>query len=187
MNIRKSIGEKIFKAGVRQTVDEISRFLPKRGTILDLGAGTCLFTQLLQKKGYKVKPVDIRNRSYYPDIAPQVYNGTKLPFDDNAFAACMLIAVLHHTKDPKAVLKEAARVSKRLVIYEDVVTNPLQRWYTYCIDSLLNKEFFGHPHSNKTEAEWLRIFKKLDLQVIKVTHRKSWLFLQNPIYFLEKA
>jgi len=185
--LRAIIGETIFGSRVNWEVSRIVPFLPKKGTILDLGAGTGLFTKAFFRLGYRMEPVDIKNRSYYYTAPSHIYNGKNLPYQENQFAACILFAVLHHTPDPRAVLAEAARVSKRLVIYEDIVTNVFQRFYTYVIDSVLNKEFIGHPHSNKTEAEWVELFRKFGLKIVKVEHSNSYLFMHNSLFFLEKT
>lgn len=185
MSLRKRIGEKLFGDGVGNTVNQIQSFLKLGDTLIDLGAGTCLFTKLLREDGYRVTPVDIKNRSYYPDIASLVYDGKHLPFTDQKFDVCILIAVLHHAPDPEVVLREAIRVSKRVIVYEDVVTNIFQRFYTYFLDSLLNKEFIAF-HTNKTDIQWKDLFKKLGVRLVRTEYKKSLLFLNNSIYFLEK-
>lgn len=185
MSLRNKIGEKIFGNDVVEIVNQIMSFLKQGDTVIDLGAGTCLFTKLLREKGYVVTPVDIVNRSYYVNINSIIYDGQHLPFNDNKFNTCILIAVLHHTRNPEAVLKEAVRVSKKIVIYEDVITNVFQRYYTYFVDSVLNKELIAH-HSNKTDFEWQELFNNLGLKIVRKEYKKSWLFLSNPLYFLEK-
>jgi len=185
--LRAFIGETIFEPRVRWEVSRIAPFLPKGGSILDLGSGTGLFTKAFRRLGYRIKPVDIKNRSYYDGAPSKIYNGRNLPYKNNQFDAAILFAVLHHTLDPKAVLSEAARVSRKLVVCEDIVTNKLQRLYTYAIDSILNKEFIGHPHSNKSEKEWKKLFNNLGLKIVKVKRNKSYLFMHNSLFFLEKT
>ncbi len=166
-------------------IRNIQKLVKESDRILDLGAGTCLFTKKLREKGYNVYPIDVRNRSYYKEIRPEIYDGEHLLLKNNSFDVCLLIAVLHHTKNPEVVLNEAVRVSKKLIIYEDVVTNPIQRFYTYFIDSVLNKELIA-PHTNKKDEEWKGLFSELGLNLVKTKYRRTWLFLQNPMYFLEK-
>ncbi len=186
MNIRKTISEIIFGNVNDRPPKQIESFLQPKDRVLDLGAGSCLNTKILRDRGYSVLPVDIKNKSVYKDIPSQVYDGKHLPFKNNAFDVCLLLSVLHHTQDPEAVLKEAIRVSKKLVVYEDAITNRFQRFYTYVIDSVLNQELVA-PHTNKTDNEWRQLFKKLRLKLVNSTYRKSWLFLHNPMYFLKKT
>ena len=127
-NFRKAVGEKIFGNAISEVTSQIELFLKPRDKIIDLGAGNCRFTKLLKDKGYDVVPVDVKDRSYHPEIEVYVYDGVHLPFKDNEFDVCLLKSVLHHTPNPEVVLKEAVRVSKKLIIYENVVTNILQRY-----------------------------------------------------------
>ena len=183
-NLRKLIGEKLFGHKVSKITNKMELFLRPKDKIIDLGVGTCLFTKLLRDKGYDVQPVDIKDRSYYSEIKVYVYDGEHLPFRNKEFDVCLLISVLHHTTNPEVVLKEAVRVSKKLIIYENVVTNIFQRYYTYLIDCIMNKELI-EPHTNKTDKEWRLLFKKLKLDLVNVVDEKDWLFLQDKIYFLK--
>lgn len=181
-NVRKAIGETFFGGAVLNIATQIMPFLKSKDRIIDLGAGTCLITKLLKDKGYDVQAVDIKNNSYYPEIKVRIYDGRYLPFKDNEFDACILKSVLHHTHNPEAVLREAVRVSKKLIIYENVVTNIFQRYYTYLIDCMMNRELI-EPHTNKTDKEWRLLFKRLRLDLVKVMDERAWLFLQNKTYF----
>ncbi|MDP3941683.1 MAG: class I SAM-dependent methyltransferase [bacterium] len=186
MSLRKKIGEKVFQDRVTQVATQICSFVGSDEKVLDLGAGTCLFTKLLKERGYRVTPVDIQNRSYYKHISSLVYDGEHLPFKSGKFDTCLLIAVLHHTPDPEVVLKEAMRVSNRLVILEETTTNIFQRYYTYIVDSFFNKDLAA-PHTNKTDEEWRKLFKRLGLKLVKTTSKNNWLFIHNPMYFLERS
>lgn len=184
-NLRKVIGEKLFGNAVSKDISQMESFLKQKDKIIDLGAGTGIYTQLLKGKGFNVQPVDIKDYSYYSDIGMCLYDGEHLPFKDNEFDVCLLRSVLHHTPDPELVLKEAVRVSKKLIIYENVVTNIFQRYYTYLIDCIMNKELI-EPHTNKTDKEWRRLFKKLEIDLVNVIDEKAFLFLQNKTYILKK-
>lgn len=183
--LRKTLGEKIFGDKVSGMISKIETFLTPKDKIIDLGAGTCLFTKILRDKGYEVRAVDIKDRSYYSEIDVFIYDGKKLPFKDNQFDVCLLISVLHHILNPEAILKEAARVSKRLIIHENVITNIFQRYFTYLIDCMMNKELI-EPHTNKSDKQWRLLFKQLGLDLVKVSDEKAWFYLQNKLYFLKK-
>ncbi len=185
INLRKVIREKLFGNAVSEDTSQMESFLKPGDKIIDLGAGHCLYTKLLKDKGYDVQPVDIKNHSYYKEIEVYVYDGEHLPFKDNEFDVCLLRSVLHHTLDPEIVLKEAVRVSKKLTIYENVVTNVFQRYCTYFIDCIMNKELI-EPHTNKTDKEWQHLFKELELDLINVIDKKALFFRQDKIYFLKK-
>lgn len=83
---------------------EIKNFfelVPKQSKILDYGCGygrTC--DQLSNKGYYDVVGIDIalemikRGKSLNPELNLQHFNGSKIPFADNTFHACSLLAVL---------------------------------------------------------------------------------------------
>jgi hypothetical protein len=97
-----------------------------------------------------------------------------------------LITVLHHTKDPVGLLKEASRVSKSVVIMEDIYDNNFQKYLTYFFDSLVNFEFIGHPHSNKSDQEWKKEFRDLNLKLIDTRYGKIWGVFNEAFYYLKK-
>ena len=74
--------------------------------------------------------------------------------------------MLHHTPDPDHILREAARIARRLIIIEDVYDGPVMEWLTKRFDSLMNLEFRGHPHSNRTDAEWKASFARMNMTLL---------------------
>lgn len=181
---RKKLGEKAFGNKVERLVEEMSGFLEPGGRVLDLGAGQGLFTRALQRRGHAVTAVDVVNRSYYPDIPVVIYDGEHLPFPDKSFDICLVIAVLHHAKDDRAVLREAARVARKVIVYEDIYSSRLQRIYISLVDSLLNREFFGHIHHYKTDKSWRADFVEFGLTLAKATFSRTWGWIDNVTYFL---
>ncbi len=161
-----SLGHRLSLAWARGKISHISHLLPDAGSILDIGSGRGVVTSILRERGFEVTPLDVRDRSMERELAPVVYDGRKIPFPDKAFDCALLLTVLHHTPDPDAVLREAARVARRIIIIEDVYTNTLQKYMTFFTDSLFNLEFRDHPHSNRTDAEWRRSFERLGLTLV---------------------
>jgi SAM-dependent methyltransferase len=89
--------------------------------VLDVGAGDCRLDLLLQERlGCEVVPVDVADFNRTP-LKVVHYDGLHLPFPADSFDTVLLVFVLHHAKDPRAVLDEARRVSRRQVlVLEDV-------------------------------------------------------------------
>ena len=184
---RPGIGKRLAIKRVRQMVNRIEPFLTEGDRVLDLGAGMCLYTYELRQKGFQVTPVDIKNRSIVSSVTPILYDGETLPYPNNAFDTCLLVAVLHHTKNPEKILSETARVSRKLIVRENIYTNTIQKYYTYCIDSILNKEFRGHPHTNKTDASWKKMFTHLGLRLEKVEYSHTWGYMLDGTYYLTRS
>lgn len=169
-----------------EIVLRLEPYLEEGDRILDLGCGMCNISELVQLRGHEVVAADIKSVSYVDDINPVIYDGKILPFKDSAFDLCLLITVLHHTKDPEAIVKEAMRVSKKLIIIEDIYVNPFHKYVIYAFDSILNFEYFNHPHSNKSDRQWKTLFFNLNLELIATNYKWTLLFIKHGLYFLRK-
>ena len=132
---------------------------------IEIGSGPGSVLSLMQKQNYYVDGLDIADNSFREELSPIVYNGRDMPFAKGAYDTALLLTVLHHTSDPEAILRETARIANRIVIIEDVYDNRVMEWLTKAFDSLMNLEFIGHPHSNRTHAQWIETFAKLGLQL----------------------
>jgi SAM-dependent methyltransferase len=112
----------------------------------------------------------------------QLYDGSRIPFDDNTFDLAMCITVLHHIPDNEASLRELRRVAKRVVVIEDLTVNTVNRYFTYFFDSLCNNDWFkSPPHTNRSDPEWRSLFQRLGFScahshysVLTDPLRRSW-------------
>lgn len=164
-----------------------NNFLTSNASIIDVGTGSGQFAQLLQEKGFTMQAVDVVNKTNASTIIPKIYDGTTLPFENNSFDIGMLITVLHHCPQPEIVFQETVRVSKkRIFVLEDVYTNLVMKYATWFADSIANFEFFGHPHTNKSEAEWEALFKAHQLKVVHKKRVKLLFIFRQVAYVLEK-
>lgn len=166
--------------------DQITPYLNLDDKIIDIGAGLGMVDYELMAKGYNVTPVDIMDLSLIETVKPIIYDGQKLPFKKDSFDTALIITVLHHTTDPVAILREAARVAKKVIVVEEVYNSATQKYLTFLMDSVVNLEFFDHPHSNKTHHEWLKIFKSLNLKVVGHSQCNYWCFFDSSTYALRR-
>lgn len=179
----------IYNAGKNRAesmVDIFKPFLNKNDKIIDIGAGVCNVCEVLQKNHYQVTPLDVVNLSFVKNIKPLIYDGKTIPFKANTFDKALILTVLHHVHHPENVIKEAKRVAKEIIIVEDIYSDWFHKYLTYFFDSLLNLEFVGHPHSNKSDQEWQKTFKKLGLKLIDVKYNQSFLIFKHATYYLKK-
>ena len=185
----KFLRDFVYKIGKPRAHDMVSRFegfLKKSDKILDFGAGSCHVYELLTQKGYDLKPIDVQDNSFVEGLHPMIYDGDKIPYGENYFDSALVLTVLHHTSNPEAILKEVMRVSKSVIIMEDIYYSPLQKYVTYFMDSLFNLEFIGHPHSNMNDTEWKSLFKAMGLELVEVKYHRSFVFFRHAIYYLKK-
>jgi SAM-dependent methyltransferase len=176
----------IGKSRATELVDFISPFLNKKESILDIGSGTCNVCEILINDGHQVTPLDTQDLSFVESIKPTIYCGYSIPFPENQFDTALILTVLHHTPEPELILKNVREVSKKIVIVEDVYTNWLNKQLTFFFDSLVNIEFWGHPHTNKTDAEWREVFQKLGFKIIDSKYQRSLWVFQHAAYYLQK-
>ncbi|PIQ91830.1 MAG: SAM-dependent methyltransferase [Parcubacteria group bacterium CG11_big_fil_rev_8_21_14_0_20_39_14] len=170
----------------KNMVGQIERYLNKKDKILDIGAGTCNICEILIKNRFNVIPLDVKNLSFVDGIKPIIYDGDKIPFENDEFDVSLILFVLHHIPNSE-ILLEAKRVSKKIIIIEEIYTNIFNKYLTYFIDSLLNLEFIGHPHTNKTDKEWKLLFGQLGLKLTDAKYSRTFLVkTRQVIYCLEK-
>ncbi len=159
-------------------------FLSEGETVLEVGSGNGALVKLLRKEGMKMSALDIADKSLFDDVAVEVYDGARFPFIDRQFDVCQLITMLHHTTHAEELVREAKRVSGRVIIMEDIYVNAFQRYITWFTDSIVNWEFYGHPHTNRTDAEWKSLFERNGLRLEKVEYYRFLVFFTQVTYVL---
>jgi len=168
----------------KEIIAKILPLLKKSQTIIDIGSGTGNVAELLIKSGKKITPVDVKNLSSVPGISPIIYDGVEIPFPEGSFDAALLICVLHHTKNPEDLLKEARRVARKIVVIEDIFKSRAHQLLSNFFDNLLSLEFFKNPHSNKTDKEWRELFKGFGLRVEYSEYYRSLVVFRHALYAL---
>ncbi len=162
----------------RKVVSYFETLLPNQGRLLDIGAGTGHVAALLRTPGRNVVGCDIMNLLMLP-LPYVLADGSQLPFLGASFDAALLITVLHHV--PKSLhrrfLEEAARVLKpggTLVVMEDTFHGAIEREATQFSDSVMNGEFAGHPHANRTLAEWVAMTTEAGFCISHQVEHVAW-------------
>ncbi len=153
--------------------------------LLEIGSGPGSVVQVFREHGLDVTALDIADNSITDDLKPTVYDGDIMPFADQSFDTALLLTVLHHIANPDKTLREAARVSKRLVIMEDVYDTRFQAAYTKLTDKITNMEFIGHPHSNRSHDEWLETFDRMGFILRHSEIHRLAKFYQQAVYVVD--
>jgi ubiquinone/menaquinone biosynthesis C-methylase UbiE len=191
-------------------VDMFSQYLNSGDSLLDLGCGPGhLGVYANRRYGQKVTFVDVKSPWGYigqwllsgpsaktlarrHNLPYVLYDGSDLSaFTDGTFDTVLIAFALHHADDPDAVLAEAVRVAgKRVIVLEDIPANEREAWVNHYVDALVNLEISGHPHSNRTRAEWEQAFLSLGLKLVSVRSFYSSLYfflrMPNTIFVLKK-
>ena len=187
----------LMRARARRKWRWIRAYLPAPSAaerVLDLGAGDGYVGEVVrQTTGAEVVLADVVdfNRTSLPLVR---YDGRSLPFEDARFDLTLLVYVLHHARDPEAVLREARRVTKgRVVVVESVAEHPLQRRLFEPLDRLANRLRSGGAMREqegsldvRSDAEWRRAFPALGFEVVSASRRgrgvhRQRLYVLNPL------
>ncbi|MEM7007764.1 MAG: methyltransferase domain-containing protein [Thermodesulfobacteriota bacterium] len=177
---------KIWLWDAKFKLERIREHITKNENILDIGTGPGSVFLLMNEEGYNVSTIDVEDQTFSEEIQPKLYDGQKLPYANGSFDTALLLTVLHHTQNPKDVLLEAMRVSKRIIIIEDIYSNTLQKYLTFAADSIVNLEFRGHPHTNKNDSGWLKLFDELGLKLLARRYDRFSILFKQATYILEK-
>lgn len=110
----------VFHRRTRVLAQMLASRIPLQASVLDVGCGDGTIGSLIaqSRPDVSIRGVEVMAR---PDckIECGLFDGTSLPFADRSFDACVLVDVLHHTKDVSILLCEAARVSRSYVLIKD--------------------------------------------------------------------
>jgi len=176
---------RLWLADARAKEQQFLDLLQPGDRVLDLGSGPGSVCHCLRARGFDVTPVDVKDVALAPAQRPQLYDGLHLPFADESFDVALVLTVLHHSRDPVAVLTEACRVARRVVVIEDVYISTPHKYLTWWTDSLVNLEFRGHPHSNRTDEGWRQLFAERGWRVERTQVRRIAGFFRQQTYVLD--
>lgn len=180
------IFSKFYEMAAKKMCYDCQQFIKKGSKILDLGCGPGIITKTLQEFFQaEILGIDIQD-TRVADVPFRIYDGFDLPFQDNEFDVVFISYVLHHTKDPERVLREAKRVSKgRIIIYEDLPEGFFSKLRCLFHEAGYNT-FFQKDKQKfnfKNKKEWEELFEKIGSKLIfekKVSSIKLDFF--DPVY-----
>lgn len=166
----------------------LSNFYVDDEMVLDVGSGNGAYVKLLNERGVKTQASDVVDQSLFTDVQPLNLVGKSInELDSGQCQTVQMITMLHHTDDPDDLIRQASEAAPKLIVMEDVFSNPIQEFVTHVTDSLVNLEFFGHPHTNRTDADWRESFSKAGYELKETTTEQFLGFFRQNVYVLERA
>jgi SAM-dependent methyltransferase len=94
----------------------IAPHLPTAAMVLDIGSGTGHNAEALRARGARAcDEIDVVD-FHVVGGGPILFDGSRLPFADRVFDACLIAFVLGYADDPAALLREAGRVASQRVL-----------------------------------------------------------------------
>lgn len=114
----------VFPRRIKTLAQRISELLPPGARVLDVGCGDGRLALGLSqlRPDVRLEGIDvlIRRETFIPVTK---FDGERFPFNDNSFDVVLFVDVLHHTNDPRILLKEAKRVARKAVLIKDHTCN----------------------------------------------------------------
>ena len=95
-------------------LESVLPYLPAKGRVLEIGAGTGRQAQALAERGLEVSAIDIPSSDYVEHrlFPVQDYDGSTIPFEDSSFDVVYSSNTLEHVRDLTRMHAEIARVLK---------------------------------------------------------------------------
>lgn len=113
----------INKSRLRELVKHITIHLREGDCVLDVGCGSGALGLAIMESPYCLPGVKVTGlelvKHAIEHVPIELYDGCKIPHQDNSFDIVILSDVLHHEPDPHNLIAECVRVSRRLIIIKD--------------------------------------------------------------------
>lgn len=163
----------VYRKRLSVLTDLLLPHLHQGDAILDVGCGSGqLGAELLKRASDKGIDIEISGLESFPrggePITVTPYNGGAFPFADKTFDVAIVADVLHHEKDPKALLRECIRVSRRYVVIKDhQLAGPLANLRVSFIDWAANAPYgVKCLYRYNSPEEWESILQSLKLEPV---------------------
>lgn len=141
--------------------------LPPNASVLDVGCGDGQVASLVQARrpDVRIQGIDVHVRAN-TSIPVRRFDGKSIPFENKSFDVVMFVDVLHHTQDPLILLREAARVSRNIVLLKDHNDEGLLSNLTLRLMDWVGNKPHGVslPYNYWKIAAWDSAFAKLGLE-----------------------
>ncbi len=147
---------------LRQLRGHIEKLLPQGARVLDVGCGDGHLTKLISDARADLEVIGVevfmREKLYAP-VVP--FDGRRLPFKDGEFTDGIIIDVLHHADDPKALLREMRRVCSRSLVIKDHLREGPLAYATLALMDLVGNPSHGVAMKRDywRHQQWLEFFR----------------------------
>jgi ubiquinone/menaquinone biosynthesis C-methylase UbiE len=170
-SLLRGLHEPVYARRLAVLADLIVRELKPGDRVLDVGCGAGRLAQALLQHPGRPEPLTVAGVETRPRpecaVLVTAYDGGSLPFEARAFDAVIVADVLHHAADPKRLLEECCRVSRRLVIVKDhKVEGSFAQWRLSLLDWAANAPYdVPCTYRYATLADWHAMFAALPVRV----------------------
>ncbi len=135
--LMRRIHEPIYAERLKVLRDTLLPLMKVNDSVLDVGCGSGALAAAILADSRRPAGLRVRGLERYPRdpmlIEVDQLTTDRFPYDDRSFDVVTILDVLHHDRDPVGVLREAARVSRRLVVVKDHKPEGLFAYRRICL------------------------------------------------------
>ena len=163
-------GACVHERRVKVLAAHFARLIPQAAsTVLDVGCGDGMLASELQTLRPKlvIHGLDVLARPKAA-IPVTVFDGTHLPFENGEFDAVLFADVLHHTSEPRVLLREASRVALQGLAIKDHLNQGFLAFRTLSFMDWMGNAAYGValPYNYWRPDQWISAFRDLGLKAV---------------------
>jgi SAM-dependent methyltransferase len=152
----------------RVLIERLTRLLPDRASVLDVGCGDGRLTEGLMKArpDLDCRGLEVLVREECP-IPVEAFDGRNLPVPDDSFDVVLFVDVLHHSDHAEHLIGEAKRVARNWVVLKDhTLTGPFAETTLRFMDRVGNlRHGVALPYDYWTESRWRDVLEDVGLHI----------------------
>jgi len=188
-SLQKIIYTPILKNRAERLGKDIIKAINNCSSLLDYGCGNMILTKHIKDNtNINIVGIDMVDNNL-SDMPLLIYEGGKLPFEDNTFDSSLAVFVLHHCDNLRKALEELIRVTKKkIIIIEEIYTNIFEKIILFTHDWIgnhLESWTVNIPLNFLPLKKWEGLFEDYDLIIdnIKRVYQFPCFNITNQIYF----
>ena len=153
----------VYGRRVRVLSAHLAALIPPNARVLDVGCGDGTIDRVILglRPDVSIEGVDVLVRPK-TQIPVHTFDGSTLPFPPASFDLVMFVDVLHHTTDPRVLLRESARVAGRILLKDHLRDGFLAAPTLRFMDWVGNAPHgVALPYNYWPESQWNAAFRDL--------------------------
>ncbi len=167
MSLIESVhGNYVHKRRIAILSDRFSKLIPSNSRVLDVGCGDGRLARLIADKrpDISIQGIDVRLRNDAA-IPAEAFDGESIPYGRDSFDVVMFVDVLHHTREPMILLREAVRTARQVLLIKDHLVKGIFAHATLRFMDWVGNARHGValPYNYWTPAQWQGAFETLGL------------------------
>jgi len=170
--LKQAHARTVFGRRARVLAQYLAKEIPDGSSVLDIGCGDGTIATLIKEfnPGVNIRGIEFAARPNC-SIECEIFDGKTIPHPAGSFDVCMFVDVLHHAGNSQgiaALLSEASRVSRRLVLIKDHLAENRFDFKTLQLMDWVGNRPHGVvlPYNYQKRAQWDLFFAQSALEVI---------------------